>query len=264
MRTTPGPKNPYGYNRYGYAWAHVPTDGAAHLDFGCGDGRFLTQLTGKHIGTLVGVDIDRDAVKRAQAQSHGRYEVVHIDRVTPLPFPDKTFSSVTLLDVLEHVDDQRGLLNELHRILEDNGLLIITVPGRHLFSVLDMGNMKFRFPNLHRWYYCRNHDRSEYEQRYSTNPDGLIGDVSAAKRWHEHFSHNTLNRLLTECGYVVTEFDGTGYFARLLKIVAWLTTKVPSCRRAIERVMTADAHRFKSSNLFCIATKMRNPDVKCI
>ena len=36
--------NPYGYDRYGFAWEHVPAGGAAHLDYGCGDGRFLVGL----------------------------------------------------------------------------------------------------------------------------------------------------------------------------------------------------------------------------
>lgn len=255
MRTTLGTDNPYGHDRYGFAWERFPVGGRAHLDFGCGDGRFLATLASKNIKRTVGVDVDRDAVQRAEAAAGGRYEVVHIGQVVPLPFADKTFSSVTLMDVLEHVDQQRGLLDELHRILDDDGMLIVTVPGRHLFSFLDMGNLKFRFPRLHRWYYCRGHGRPEYDRRYGANPDGLIGDVSATKRRHEHFSRAALERLLIRSGFVVADFDGTGYFIRALKILRWGLGRSRWFRTAMERLMAWDARRFETANVFCIARK---------
>lgn len=184
MHTRFEPNNPYECGRYAFAWRHVPASGAAHLDFGCGGGRFLRSLKSKQIKCLVGVDVSRQAIEQAQKASGG-LEIMHIARAAPLPFPDGTFSSITLMDVLEHVHEQEELLDELHRVLMDDGVLIVTVPGRHAFSFLDMGNLKFRFPQLHRWYYCRNHSPQEYDCRYVSHPDGLIGDISAAKRWHE-------------------------------------------------------------------------------
>lgn len=254
MRTEIEADNPFRHDRYGFGWQHVPAAGVAHLDFGCGDGSFLATLAGKHIGRLVGVDADRDAADRAMERD-GELEIRHIDRTGPLPFADREFSSITLMDVLEHVHEQGALLDELNRLLRDDGTLIVTVPGRHAFSFLDIGNLKFRFPRLHRWHYCRAHSRDEYERRYVTNPDGLVGDVSAKKRWHEHFSQRRLERLLTDHGFAVTQFDGAGFFVRILKIARIVLGRCGPLRRAIDKMMARDARRFESANLFCVAQK---------
>ncbi len=254
MRTTIQSDNPFEYDRYGFAWQHVPADTVAHLDFGCGDGRFLATLRSKGIPRLVGVDGCEDAVRRAREQLPG-LEIVHIRSVAPLPFSDGAFSSISLMDVLEHVDQQDVLLAELRRILQDDGTLIVTVPGQHMFSFLDMGNLKFRFPRLHRWYYCRRHSPQEYERRYVANPDGLIGDVAAQKRWHEHFSRRKLEHLLHHKGFSVVQFDGAGFFVRLLKVAEMLFNRIGPLDRLVRKMMTWDARWFESANLFCVARK---------
>jgi SAM-dependent methyltransferase len=246
--------NPFGYDRYGFAWQHVPAGGAAHLDFGCGDGRFLAALATKGIGRLVGLDGSQDAVQRARERPTG-LDVRHLRGTIPLPFADKEFASISLMDVLEHVDEQRALLGELGRVLRDDGVLVITVPGRHAFSCLDLGNLKFRFPRLHRWYYRRRHSDQQYEQRYVHNPDGLVGDISARKRWHEHFSRRGLERLLHHSGWVVVEFDGAGLFRRILKIMEMTVGRIGPLHPLIRKAMTWDARRFESANLFCLARK---------
>jgi len=254
MRTRIEADNPFGCNRYGFAWQHVPGGGAAHLDFGCGDGRFLAGLKNKGIGRLVGADVSREAVEQAKARC-GDAEIVHVDGSSPLPFADSEFSSISLLDVLEHVDEPDALLAELHRVLQDQGVLIVTVPGQHVFSTLDAGNLKFRFPRLHRWFYCRTHSREEYERRYVSNPDGLVGDVSAKKRWHEHFSQRKLANVLNCNGFSPVQFDGTGFFMRVLKIAELAFGRIGPLQRNIRKVMAWDARRFQSANLFCVARK---------
>jgi SAM-dependent methyltransferase len=254
MRTRIESKNPFGYDRYGFAWQRVPAGGAAHLDFGCGDGRFLEALQSKGIQRLVGVDASKEAVRRA-AERPGDMEIVHVRSADSLPFADGEFSSISLMDVLEHVDRQEALLAELRRILQDDGILIVTVPRQHVFSCMDIGNLKFRLPRLHRGYYCRRYSKQEYERRYVRNPDGLIGDVAAEKRWHEHFSRRRLEELLHGKGFSVVQFDGTGFFRRLLKIAEMLFGRIGLLRRGLARIVAWDARRFESANLFCAARK---------
>lgn len=257
MHTRISPDNPYAFDRYGFAWETTPAGGPAHLDFGCHDGAFLNSIAAKGVSRLVGVDISCDAVRDA-AEKYPQLEVHHLENTVPLPFSDATFSSVSILDVLEHiaVDEQTALLNEIRRVLRDDGSLIVTLPGQHIFSILDRGNFKFRFPSLHRWYYCRKHSKEEYEYRFVNNPDGLIGDISSKKRWHEHFSRRRLKRLLELSGFTPVEFDGAGSFQRLVSLANLFLRWCQPIQPVVSRFQAWDRKSFESTHLFCIARKI--------
>jgi len=257
MHTKLSPDNPYGHNRWGFAWEYVAAAAAAHLDFGCHDGAFLHKLKDKHPGRLVGVDVSEEAIEKGR-RLFPELELIKIDKATELPFDDGTFSSVTILDVLEHVEEQAKLLAELNRVLEDGARMVVTVPGRHLFSFMDMGNLKFMFPRLHRWYYCLRHSRREYEYRYVSNPNGLIGDISVKKRWHEHFSRPKLQKLLAEVGFNVLDFDGTGFFSRPIGNVNHFLKWLKPAHKALTKLRALDSRLFESTNLFCVAEKRRS------
>lgn len=257
MHTKISPENPWGHNRYGFAWEHVPAGEGGHLDFGCSNGAFLNMLKPKKTGRLVGVDVSREAIKKGLQQLPD-LELIQICEDASLPFDDGAFRSITILDVLEHVYEQTRLLAELNRVLKDGGILVVTVPGRHLFSFLDMGNLKFRFPGLHRWFYCLRHSQQEFEYRYVSNPDGLIGDVSARKRWHEHFSRAKLSKMLVEAGFSVIDFDGTGFFSRVIGNVRYFFQRFRRVHKVLTRLQSLDAGLFESTNLFCVAEKRRN------
>jgi SAM-dependent methyltransferase len=256
MHTKISSANPYGHNRWGFAWECVPRRTDAHLDFGCYDGHFLSALKDKQIGRLVGVDVSSEAVEQGQRRFPD-LEITNIQDAAPLPFDEATFDSITILDVLEHVSKQHELLMELSRVLKDQGRLILTVPGRHLFSFLDMGNLKFRFPRLHRWYYCLGHSREEYERRYVSNPDGLVGDVSAEKRWHEHFSRRKLGDLLAQAGFSIIDFDGAGFFGRVIGNTRYFFRWLKPVSKALTRLQNLDAASFESTHVFCVAEKRR-------
>ncbi|MGB2755051.1 MAG: methyltransferase domain-containing protein [Phycisphaerae bacterium] len=254
MRTRLSPANPYGYDRHGFAWEHVPAGSESHLDFGCYDGAFLASLRSKGVKHPVGLEISRDAV----AQARRRFpdlDVRHIARTVPLPFGDGTFTSASLLDVVEHVHEQTDLLNELGRVLRDGGRLVVTVPRDYALSFLDWGNLKFQFPRLHRWVFCLRHSAEAYECRYVSNPDGLVGDVSAKKRWHEHFSERRLQEMLERAGFRVFQVDGAACFTRLLSPALGVLERIPGIRRVGRWLRVFDARCFESMNLFCVAEK---------
>ncbi len=256
MHTIISSDNPHGHNRFGFAWECVSRAADAHLDFGCNTGVFLNSLKNKQVRRLVGVDVSEGAVKKGQSL-FPELEIIKITEAADLPFDSGTFDSVTILDVLEHVYEQTQLLAELNRVLKDGGKMVITVPGQHFFSFLDMGNLKFRFPKLHRWYYCLRHSLKEYEYRYVSNPDGLIGDVSARKRCHEHFSQKKLGNLLKEAGFSIVDFDGTGFFSRIIGNVSYFLRWLKPAHNALTKLQNLDYRLFESVNLFCIVEKRR-------
>ncbi len=259
MITPLSPENPLGPTRLGFAWEKIPPGSSGHLDIGCNDGRFLDALAAKGVAGLTGVDADRGAIERGR-EKFPDLDLRHLSGGEDLPFADGSFASVSLLDVLEHVDQQERLLTEIARVLHPGGRLVVTVPGQHLFSVLDMGNFKFRFPRLHRWWYVRGHGREAYQQRYGANPDGLIGDISAAKAWHEHFSRPKLAELLGRTGFEVETFDGAGLFVRPLMMLTWPLWQMHIGRNQRVRLLQADGRRFDRTNLFCLARKAEEAD----
>src|SRR5215211_3553404 len=94
------------------------------LDAGCGTGQMTKQLEG--IGEAVGMDSAVEAI--AYAQSRGVERLVR-GSITAPPFAEGSFDCVLALDVIEHVDDDLGILTSLFRVIKPGGHLIITVPA---------------------------------------------------------------------------------------------------------------------------------------
>jgi SAM-dependent methyltransferase len=102
-----------------------PPAGLRLLDVGCGAGGMLGHLA--RFGSAIGVDPSPDAV----AYSAARGADVRLGTLPDgLPFgADDRFDVITLLDVLEHVDDDDASLRTLRRLLAPAGLLVMTVPA---------------------------------------------------------------------------------------------------------------------------------------
>jgi len=94
------------------------------LDIGCGTGTMLGEL--RRFGDVHGVDAERAAVEFCHAQGETQVELAHGETV---PHPDASFDLVSLLDVIEHVDDDQTLLGEAARVLRPAGELLVTVPA---------------------------------------------------------------------------------------------------------------------------------------
>jgi len=94
------------------------------LDLGCGDGRFSATAT-EH-ATVTGTDYSPRAVGYAQRLvPHARFVA---SSGTALPFADRSFDIVTLLDVIEHIpdDEEMQVIAEARRVLRPGGALVIS------------------------------------------------------------------------------------------------------------------------------------------
>lgn len=54
---------------------------------------------------------------------------VHLVAGGELPFADEEFDAIAVVDMLEHVPDDRRLMEELRRVLKPGGLLVLNVPN---------------------------------------------------------------------------------------------------------------------------------------
>jgi len=93
------------------------------LDIGCGAGNMFHHLA--RYGSVVGVDNN----PRPLAVARERGYDVHDGLAEDLPFDDESFDLVSLLDTVEHCDDDMAVLRECYRVCAPGGHLVVTVPA---------------------------------------------------------------------------------------------------------------------------------------
>lgn len=99
--------------------------GAAVLDVGCGTGVLFPMLLEKvgQNGHIVALDISGKMLQRAKTKGHP-VTYVH-GNAQRLPFPAETFDWVVCNSVFPHFSDKLVALREIHRVLKDEGRLVI-------------------------------------------------------------------------------------------------------------------------------------------
>ncbi|MFT3827359.1 MAG: methyltransferase domain-containing protein [Chitinophagaceae bacterium] len=124
--------------------------GARILNAGVATGRTTEDLS--IFGSVTSVENDPECCRFLREELN--MEVTEAS-VTDLPFEDGIFDMICVLDVLEHVDDDRSALKELHRLNSKDGWLVLTVPAyQWLWSRHDEVN-----------HHCRRYTRSQIRQR---------------------------------------------------------------------------------------------------
>jgi len=116
------------------------TKGSKILDVGCGEGMYMSKLDKN---SVVGVDMD-DSVLLV-AKKYGATVKASADK---LPFKDNTFDSVYCSEVLEHIEEPKGVCIELNRVCKIGGRIIIAVPNDILSRICRFFLLKFplRYP----------------------------------------------------------------------------------------------------------------------
>lgn len=94
------------------------------LDAGCGTGQMLKVLQQR--GNAVGLDLSHEAIMFASSRDARN---LVLGSVTNPPFASGTFDIAFALDVIEHVDDDRVILEGLRELVRPGGALVITVPA---------------------------------------------------------------------------------------------------------------------------------------
>lgn len=238
--------------RYAYAWEELAFRSGRHLDIGCGSGEFLSLLAQTSSLDCYGVDPHAGYLRQARARDPS-LSVARVGIHGPLPCPDQHFSSVSLLDVLEHCPSEDTLLDEVRRVLLPGGLLVVTVPARHLFSWLDPDNVKFRMPRLHRAVYSLRFGRETYHERFVDRSNGLVGDMSVGKDCHTNYAPAQLFSQLRRSGFEITRVSGANLFWRWLQIPSLF---LGPGRDLLERAIRLDGDLFHHANLFLSARRV--------
>ena len=109
-------------NKYGIA-TEGKEKGKA-LDIGCGVGDFLHTME-QHGWDCTGVEPSEDAKVIAKKRIKGQL----LSSEEQENLPDSSFDIITMWHVLEHVDDIRWQIQQLHRLCKPGGRIIIALPN---------------------------------------------------------------------------------------------------------------------------------------
>jgi SAM-dependent methyltransferase len=123
------------------------------LDVGSGGAKQKAAAAGVDLFRSPGVDVVADVRRR-------------------LPFADRTVDRIYAVHVLEHVLDMVGVMNELHRVLADDGVLHVLSPHwQAIGAVADPTHVKYLDVQTFKWF-CGPHASSALWYPLHTGYDG--------------------------------------------------------------------------------------------
>jgi len=164
------------FHRFALRLLPRPEPGRGRLiDLGCGRGEFM-RLAARRGWQVQGADVASGNVEHCRAAA---LAVQAVDLNEPLPWPDGSFDCVTMVEVIEHVVNTEGLLEEIFRVLAPGGRLLLTTPNIAFY--------KFRQRALM--------GKAPPEEGYSVR----------------YFIKRKLTRLLHEAGFALTRAGSFGY-----------------------------------------------------
>ncbi len=152
------------------------------LDVGCATGTFL-KLAQSQGWEVCGTDISEFAVSRIKEL----YNIeAYAGNLSEIHFPEEAFDVITMWDVVEHFISPSAQLKETHRILKDDGILLLNTPNEGALI----------------------RKLSQYLYQFSR---GII-DYPAKKLHHifhlYYFSEKTLQQMLEASGFEIVELVG--------------------------------------------------------
>jgi len=93
------------------------------LDIGCGAGNMMHHLA--RYGSVLGVDSNPKPLAVARQRGHD----VREGSAEALPLDAESFELVSLLDTVEHCEDDMAVFRECYRVCAPGGYLAVTVPA---------------------------------------------------------------------------------------------------------------------------------------
>lgn len=96
------------------------------LEMGCGSGALLRELSQRGY-TCAGVDFSKSAIRVAK-EMNAHCSTVRVSESLADELPD-SFDYLCAFEVLEHIEDDLGVLRDWSRYLKRDGTLVISVPA---------------------------------------------------------------------------------------------------------------------------------------
>lgn len=227
--------------RLAFIAAHVSGSHVKLLDCGCGGGEYVRRLRKDYAIDAHGVEYSEEKVAQAKAIPELAPHVAR-GNIEQLDFSDSSFDVVLLNEVLEHVPNDVRALREVHRVLVNEGSVIVFSPNR--------------------WYPFETHGvYTKSNRKLPPYVPGIpyipvrIGNMYFSY-WARNYWQSELRRMIRNCGFDIrcTEFFWQTFegisgqqlkfvhkMRRPLRWVANLAEKTPLVKRfGVSQVIVAD------------------------
>ncbi|PYT26734.1 MAG: hypothetical protein DMG57_20435 [Acidobacteria bacterium] len=134
-RVIPGEVDPDLLNEHvaRYAFAARVAGGRRVLDAGCGTGYGAAEL-GHSAREVVGIDIAGEAVEYARNHYQAANLRFECASCSEIPAADGSFDLVVAFEIIEHLEDWRGFLREVRRVLAPQGLFLVSTPNKLYYA----------------------------------------------------------------------------------------------------------------------------------
>lgn len=157
------------------------------LDIGTNMGMFLRHTRGKR-WNVVGIELSPALSEMARKYFGLNIKTAYLDKAG---FEDEYFDIVTMTDVFEHIVEPKKMLEDIKKVLKEDGILFIKVPnGKYNILKLLLANVIRKTKDY---------------------------DIFDSYEHLTHYSHDTLKRMLEECGFSVKRF----FIGRPIQLPAW-------------------------------------------
>ena len=179
----------------------VPVTGRRVLDLGCYDGALSVGYLKAGADSVVGVDIDVDAVRTAQERYASDNVTFHPSETSHIPLPDESVDTILCYDVFEHVARPQEMLSESYRVLRPGGKMLIGTWGwyhpfaPHLWSTMPVPWAHVVFSERTMLRVCRRVYHSDWYVHNMHDFDEN-GNRKEDKYTEESISTDYLNKLL--------------------------------------------------------------------
>jgi ubiquinone/menaquinone biosynthesis C-methylase UbiE len=99
------------------------------LDLGCGQLPYINSFPEDEIKAFFGLDLSMQSLMIASRNFNGKFPLILVKHgVENIPFRNSSFDIVISSEVLEHLDNPKGYLKEIYRVLKGGGYLSLSTP----------------------------------------------------------------------------------------------------------------------------------------
>jgi 2-polyprenyl-3-methyl-5-hydroxy-6-metoxy-1,4-benzoquinol methylase len=184
---------------------HLPA-GAEVLDVGCGNG-VISRGLGQQGFKVKGIDVSEKAIAKARSLNtlpNVAFEVVSAEQLMD---DGHRYYAVICSEVLEHLTNPSLLLEVLHQLLRETGVLIVTVPNGNGPRELLVTRPYIRMQKKNNWVW-----RMILKVKSLLGYKGTTVQSDAEDLTHiQFFTKASLEKLAGDNKFVITQFGKTNF-----------------------------------------------------